>query len=138
MTAPSRSNLDIPAAVREHRVSSYRMEPGLSNRASELGHPCLRYLVYRRTAWEHAAPPDGDSISIFAEGDLHEAALLRELVDAGIEVTEQQAPLHSRTLNITGHMDGVIQHDGLVAPLHVPAPSAPRRPQAPKSRPMLR
>ena len=103
--------LDLVKRVREHRVSSYRKEPGLSNRASELGHPCLRYLVYSRTAWDKAKPPNDESISIFAEGDIHEAALLCELVAAGVDVVEQQAPLYHRELNITGHVDGVI-HSG--------------------------
>jgi len=82
--------------------------PVHSNRASELGHPCLRYLTFLRTRWKEAILHDVDLQYIFDEGNLHERAVLRELDDAGIRVIEQQRAFSWPKFQLTGSIDGKI------------------------------
>lgn len=92
-------------AEKERKIKQW---PVHSNRASEIGHPCLRYLVFLRTRWNEAVLHDADLQYIFDEGNLHEQAVLRELDAAGIKVIEQQRPFHWEKFKLTGSIDGKI------------------------------
>lgn len=78
-----------------------------SNRASELGHPCLRYLVLCRTAGEKAAPLPDDTLTLFREGNIHEADILKGLHEIGISLYGTQESFPPNSYNITGHIDGL-------------------------------
>ena len=93
------------------RVGRWRRSPCNSNRASSLGGDCERQAVYDRINWKNAERPSDELIIIFGEGDKHELAVLRDLVDAGLEVQEQQVSLDCKEHEITGHIDGVVIHE---------------------------
>lgn len=82
--------------------------PCYSNRASELGHECLRYLVFNRTHWDKAQAPSLELQRIFHEGEIQEKALLRDLLDSGVVVLEQQRALAWKKYQITAHPDGKV------------------------------
>jgi CRISPR/Cas system-associated exonuclease Cas4 (RecB family) len=100
----------------EKRIEIY---PCHTNRASALGHDCERYLVYMRTEWDKALPHDVNLQLIFDEGNNQEKAVLQALAEAGVDVIEQQTSLHEKDLNITGHVDGVLNIKGTAVPLEI-------------------
>lgn len=55
-------------------------------RASELGHPCERYLVYSITNWQDRAEYDETLQYIFDLGNAIEAEVIRRIKEAGYEV----------------------------------------------------
>lgn len=92
-------------AVADKRRKLY---PQHANRASSLGGPCVRELVYCRSHWDKAVLHDVDTQLILDEGEIHEKAVLRDLEDAGFVVVEQQISLEWPEHQITGHMDAAI------------------------------
>lgn len=100
----------IIEAIDRDLTSKRTVRPVKSNRASELGHKCLRYLVYQRTKWDMRTPPSVDLLKIFEEGNLQEKAVIRSLEDAGYEISHQQQDFHNAELNITGHIDCRLSH----------------------------
>lgn len=77
------------------------------NRASSLGYPCLRSLVYDRLAHERrSAYPLGTTCKFMA-GEEVERLVLRQLNDAGIDIIKAQQDLSWKKFNLSGHPDGV-------------------------------
>lgn len=86
--------------------------PPQSNRASLLGHPCERYLVYARVASEFAEEPDEGLQRIFHLGDIYQREY-RELIRRGLgptrcEFVEEERTYYDRRTNISGHVDGIL------------------------------
>ncbi|MCP3995420.1 MAG: hypothetical protein GY722_10185, partial [bacterium] len=79
-----------------------------SNRASEMGHPCERYLVLNRTKGEVKEPPDDTLQLIFEEGNQHETQVKAVLNWMGIEIYGSQMEFPQNAYGLTGHVDGVI------------------------------
>jgi len=104
----------------EKRIKQY---PHPSNRASEAGHPCMRFLVASRLYIEKIALHDIGLQRIFDEGRLHEVAILREIQDAGFQIVEQQRPFEWRKFELSGHIDAKILIDGNLIPLEVKSSS---------------
>lgn len=96
----------------EHKRSKIRNYPVHANRASEAGHPCLKYLVFNRTRWEEKALPDVSLQFVFDEGNIHEAAFLRELSESGVKVMEQQRPFSWPKFELTGSIDAKVSLNG--------------------------
>lgn len=96
-----------------------RVYPCHANRASMIDHDCERCLTYWRTSWDQVAAHEVDLELIFREGRIQEEAVLRSLMDAGIEVLEQQRPLSWREYQVTGHIDGVLRVDGKAVLLEI-------------------
>lgn len=94
--------------VRDEKQKKIRLYPTLSNRASQLGHPCERYLVFLRTRWQDASLPSVDLQFIFDEGNIQERAILRDLEDAGWQLIEQQRDYHYPEHQITAHVDAKV------------------------------
>lgn len=118
-------NLDVGeellAAGRRALLARQRIFPCHANRASELGHPCLRYLAYCRTHWATRELPDAALAAIFEEGHLHETAVLDYFRRAtGLRIIEEQVAVSYPEHNITGHIDAVVWFpDGRACPLEV-------------------
>jgi len=89
------------------------------NRASELGHPCLRYLYYCRMNWQDRELPSPGLQLIFDAGNELEGFTLRQLEDAGFNIFERQRPFEWKEYQITGHVDGMIQADNKTYPLEI-------------------
>jgi hypothetical protein len=103
---------DIVAALDARTASRIKSWPRNTNRASDAGHPCVRYLVLCRTANDKRELHDVGLQRIFDEGNLHEAAMMRDLADAGIRVVEQQRAYEWKKFELTGSIDGKIAAGG--------------------------
>lgn len=101
--------------IEEYLKSQATVWPVHSNRASELGHPCLRYLVFLRTRWQDKAPPSPRLLAVFREGQIHEDAILRLLQDAGLTILEQQRPFYWPEYQISGKIDAKLKVDDWLA-----------------------
>lgn len=107
--------------IYECKQQKIRLSPCHTNRASEAGHPCDRYLVLRRTRWEEAALHDVRLQMLFDEGALQEQAVLRDLAEAGWTVIEQQRDYEWKQFQLTGHIDGkvVLNGTGEAVPIEI-------------------
>jgi hypothetical protein len=97
--------------ILESKHKKIKQYPVNSNRASDLGHPCLRYHVYNRTRWNERSLHDVGLQMVFDMGNDIERIALRELEEANIKVIEQQRSFEWKEYQITGHIDGMILGD---------------------------
>lgn len=111
--------IDIVQRVIETKAKKIKMWPINSNRASEMGHPCERYLVYLRTRGMERPLHDIGLQFIFDEGNLHEDAVLKDLREAGVRIIEQQRSFEWKKYQITGRVDGKIQDDENIIPIEI-------------------
>lgn len=111
--------IDIVQGVIEAKAKKIEQWPVKSNRASQMGHPCERFLVYERTHWQEKALHDVGLQFVFDEGRVHEKAVLRDLEDAGFQIIEQQKAFSWDRYQITGHTDGKIIDDGTAIPFEI-------------------
>jgi len=87
-----------------------RVFPPRSNRASEIAHPCTRYLVLDRTRGDEARPPSPELQAIFELGKLIERATVSELIrELGIEWVWAQRPFNDDELQVGGMLDGGVE-----------------------------
>ena len=91
--------------IYEQKARKIKNYPCHVNRASSLGDPCLRKLVYERTNWQDKLLYDVGLQLIFDEGNSQENIVIRDLMDAGFEILDQQRAFEIKDLKITGHMD---------------------------------
>jgi len=96
-----------------------KLTPHPSNRASEAGHPCIRFLVLSRLKPEEKELPSIDLQRIFAEGNLHERDILLRLQQSGLQIIEQQRPFEWKKFELTGHIDAKISINGKAIPLEI-------------------
>lgn len=88
-----------------------------SNRASALGHPCVRYLTLLRvTQPEHMPVIPTDNLGVMREGNLHERDVKAKLLEAGYEVEESQREFTWKEYDISGHVDGFVRVDSTRCP----------------------
>lgn len=80
--------------------------------ASSLGYRCERRLVYSRSQPDDAELVGEELASIFAEGDLHQTDVRRELLELGFEALEAERPFRDSTLEISGRIDGMLSLPG--------------------------
>lgn len=108
MTTPDlvQELLRIPAAMDEAKARKRENWPVKANRASELGHPCLRYLVYLRTAWQQRSLPSVGLQYLFDERRRQEDHAVEDLREAGYTFIQQQRPFAWEKYDITGKIDG--------------------------------
>lgn len=122
--APAPALPDVATAVRDRAVAGWKQYPTRSNRASALGHPCLRYLTYKRRYWREEAPPEPTLLMIFGEGHLHEQAVIRSMLEAGFRVIEQQRAFEWPEHEITGMIDGLLVCGDEMVPFDVKSTSS--------------
>ena len=88
--------------------------PCHSNRASQIGTPCIRQLVYYRLDWEKAEMPSLDLIKTFNEGREHEQIIKRRLEKADYKILRSENAMVDSLLKkykIGGKPDFFIQKD---------------------------
>ncbi len=103
-------------------MSSETVEP-IIYRASELG-SCTKALVAKRLGYEGKPYPEG-LMARFADGELHEGAIVAELEAGGDGVSHRQHECNlwiSDGLVVQGHLDGVM--DGRVLEIKTMSQSA--------------
>ena len=110
---------DIVSALDAQTARRIRQYPHPSNRASEAGHPCVRFLVLSRISTQLKELHDLGLQRIFDEGNLHEDALMREIQDAGFLVIEQQRAYEWRKFELSGRIDAKIGVNGSYIPLEL-------------------
>jgi CRISPR/Cas system-associated exonuclease Cas4 (RecB family) len=101
---------------KERKIKQY---PVNSNRASDLGIPCVKYHVLNRTRWQEKKLHDVGLQFVFDMGNEIEEIVLRELAEAGVKVIEQQRSFEWKEYGITGHIDGKILSDGQIYPMEI-------------------
>jgi len=108
---------DLPQLIDEIKEAKIKVIPCHTNRASELGHPCIQYLVFNRIRWQDKLLHDINLQYIFDEGKEQEKIVLQTLIEAGFEITQQQRANFEILENISGHLDCFVSH-----PKYLPEP----------------
>ena len=101
----------IVEKIIESKERKIKQHPVNSNRASDLGIPCVRYHVLNRTRWQEKSLHDVGLQFVFDMGNDIEEIVFKELAEAGIKVIEQQRSFEWKEYGITGHVDGKILTD---------------------------
>ncbi len=105
--------------VLENVKKNIKIYPCYTNRASSLGDPCLRRLVYERTNYQDKRLHDVGLELIFKEGRNQEKEVLNDLREAGFEVYEQQRAYQWPEYQISGQIDGKIKIGDKAYPLEI-------------------
>ena len=109
----------IVEKVLEAKARKIKQWPVNSNRASELGNECLKYLVLNRTRWEEKTLHNAKLQMIFDMGKMVEESVMQDLREAGFVIVEQQRPFSWAKYQITGSIDGKIVIDGKTYPTEI-------------------
>jgi len=92
----------------EHELAARcRTYQAMSNNVSAIGHPCVRYLVYKRTRGEEAVPVSTDLQSLFDEGNAQEESTISKIKTLGYKYERSQESFGFKDLEIRGKIDGV-------------------------------
>ena len=105
--------------VLEYKERGIKQSPVNTNRASDLGHPCVRYHVLNRTRWSERSLHNAGLQLTFDLGNVLEDVVLRDIQSAGFQVIEQQRAFSWPEYQITGHLDAKVIIDGQAIPLEV-------------------
>lgn len=111
--------MDLVKSVYWQKERKIKVTPCHTNRASELGHECLRYLVLNRTRWADRKPHEIGLQLIFDEGNYQEDIVIKDLLEAGVKVTEQQKAFEWQKFQITGHLDLMVECNGYKGPVEI-------------------
>lgn len=111
--------MDLVKDIYFEKERKIKVTPCHTNRASELGHECERYLALNRTRWQEKKPHGIGLQLIFDEGNHQETIVIRDLIDAGVKVSEQQKAFEWKKFKITGHLDLVVECDGFKGPVEI-------------------
>jgi len=109
----------IVERVLEAKKAKIKQWPVNSNRASSLGHECLRYLVLERTRWQEKTLHDARLQMVFDMGRVVEDAVFQDLREAGFTIVEQQRPFSWQKYQITGKIDCKLAINGDVYPCEI-------------------
>lgn len=109
----------IVEKINEVKEKKIRQTPQNTWRASMIGHPCLRYLIYERTRWQDKKLHSLDLQHIFDLGQEIEKIAIKDLEEAGFEIYQQQRDFYEKDLNLSGHIDGLIKVDGQLYPIEI-------------------
>ena len=109
--------------VVNYKKSQIKQWPVRSNRASEIGHPCEKYLVFLRTRWQEKSLHDVALQFIFDEGRMHEDAVIATLIQAGLRLVEQQRAFEWSKYQVTGHIDAKVLVGDKAIPLEIKSSS---------------
>lgn len=111
---------DITRLIYDAKEKERKIYPCHSNRASELGHPCERYLVYNRMNWQDKSLHSVETQFIFDGGNVIEKLAKEDLEKAGFEIIEQHRPYEWKEYQITGYIDFMLRDkEGFVFPVEV-------------------
>ncbi len=111
--------IDVVALVDEAKFRKIKNYPCHVNRASQIGHPCLRFLTYSRTHWQEKRLHDVGLQRVFDLGNLYERAVLDDLREAGLYLEEQQSAGFDKRYQLSIHIDGKLPLDGHKYPVEI-------------------
>ncbi len=98
---------EILSKIYDAKRRKIRILPQHCVRASEIAHPCERYLVLSITKWTERAPHDASTEMVFEGGRMVEDMAIKDFEEAGFRVYRPEpdrAIMESRP-RITGHID---------------------------------
>ncbi|HEC87919.1 MAG TPA: hypothetical protein ENI52_01225 [Thermoplasmata archaeon] len=90
-----------------------------SNWASQMGHPCLRYLCYHRTHWKQKEIPGINMLNLFGLGKPLENVVEKRLQMAGYEIYEDPESINWKKFQISGRIDRKMKYDGQILPVEI-------------------
>lgn len=98
---------DVISQIVEAKRKKIKIYPCHTVRASQVGHPCMRFLVYSITRWQDKTPHDAGLEFVFEGGRLVEELALKDFEDAGFRVyrPEPDRAIAESRPRITGHID---------------------------------
>ena len=98
---------EIIARIKDAKKAKIKNYPCHVVRASEIGHPCERYLVYSITRWQDRTLHDPELQFIFEGGNMVEDLAIKDFEDAGFKVyrPEPDRAIAESRPAITGHID---------------------------------
>ena len=93
--------------VRAAKAKRIKVYPCHVVRASEIGHPCEKYLVLSIANWQDRTPHDAGLEFVFEGGRAVEDIAIKDLEEAGFKVyrPEPDTTLREFKPSITGHLD---------------------------------
>lgn len=109
------------ARTRAARLQSEAEKPPWKPRrhyASSLN-GCARQLVYAQTHWQEKEPFPPEAVAAMQDGNHEERLLLKELIDDGFDVIEQQVQMDDDRYWVTGKIDGKIKWAGRRVPFEI-------------------
>ena len=74
--------INVVKKIEEQKKSEITSYPVRANYASQMGHPCLRFLVYNRLNWKDKPLPDLERKLVFDEGHHQELQVIKDMMDA--------------------------------------------------------
>lgn len=101
------------------KTAKIKQYPQNNLRSSSIGHPCDRFHYHSVHDWKERTLHDPILQSIFDEGNLHETDVIKQLMDLGFNVIEQQRSFQIDKPLITGHIDGIIRYECVDFPFDV-------------------
>lgn len=98
---------EIINRIKEAKSKRIKIYPQHVVRASEVGHPCEKYLVLSITNWEDKIPHTAEVEFIFEGGRLVEDLAIKDFEDAGFKIyrPEPDKGIAESKPRITGHID---------------------------------
>jgi len=101
------SEKEIIETIKAAKGAKIKNYPCHAVRASEIGHPCERYLVYSITNWIDKTPYKPELQFIFEGGNAIEDLAINDFVEAGYKVyrPEPDKAIAESRPTITGHID---------------------------------
>jgi hypothetical protein len=101
------SSEEIIGKIVEAKGKKIKNYPCHVVRASEVGHPCLKYLVLSITNWQDKSPHDPGLQFVFEGGNAVEDMAIKDFEEAGFKVyrPEPDKAIAESRPAITGHID---------------------------------
>lgn len=98
---------DIIETIKAAKAKNIQIYPQHVCRASEIGHPCERYLVYSISNWQDRTAHGPETEFVFEGGRLVEDLAIKDFEDAGFKVyrPEPDKAIAESRPRITGHID---------------------------------
>ena len=97
---------DIAEDVKNYVIKSRSQYCGCNSLwASEAAHDCMRYLVYQQCNWDEGKQSPDELQLVFQEGENQEVQIIKDLINAGVEVKDKQIGIKIKSANISGKLD---------------------------------
>jgi len=93
------------------RSSDRTVSKKISNWASEVDHPCARFLVYSRVNWRDRKLPSVETEYIFEEGKDGEKKIKRMIEEEGYKIILAQKYFDWNKYQISGRTDGFLEFE---------------------------
>ncbi len=101
--------MDLANVWYSYLQKNYKNYPANTNRASIIGHPCLRYLYYCRVKWQEKLPPDIAILRAYEGGKDGERIVIERLKKMGYVIVREQEPAVWSKYQLSGTIDGILK-----------------------------